>query len=142
MMQEIMPRPAAHAVDSRRIGLLARDFLDLLGDRWSALVIYALYDGPLRFSDLKARIDASGPNLLRRTEISHKMLAATLRKLRRDGLVVRSYAQYALSPLGRSFWTPMMGVRRWTLKHLDEIEQARRRFDATAAPEDADHGSR
>ncbi|HLG89036.1 MAG TPA: helix-turn-helix domain-containing protein [Alphaproteobacteria bacterium] len=115
--------------------MLARDLLDLVGDRWSALVIYALRDGPLRFSDLKNRIDEYGPKRLRRTEISHKMLAGTLRRLRRDGLVVHAplsegarHAEYALSPLGRSFWAPMMAVHNWTLKHQEEIEAARRRF--------------
>ena len=127
-------------MDRRRSALLARDLLDLVGDRWSALVIYALRDGPLRFSDLKSRIDEYGPKQLRRTEISHKMLAGTLRRLRRDGLVVHTlpsdgapHADYALSPLGRSFWAPMMAVHNWTLKHLEEIERARRLFDETDA---------
>jgi DNA-binding HxlR family transcriptional regulator len=129
--------------------LLARDLLDLVGDRWSALVIYALRDGPLRFSDLKNRIDEYGPKRLRRTEISHKMLAGTLRRLRRDGLVLHAapsecapHAEYALSPLGRSFWAPMMAVHNWTLKHLEEIESARRRFDEMeAAPSRDANGS-
>ena len=127
--------------------MLARDLLDLVGDRWSALVIYALRDGPLRFSDLKNRIDEYGPKRLRRTEISHKMLAGTLRRLRRDGLVVHAplsenalHAEYALSLLGQSFWAPMMAVHNWTLKHLDEIEGARRRFDQGEASLTRDTG--
>ena len=93
--------------------LLARDLLDLVGDRWSALVIYALHDGSLRFSELKERIDEVGPKRLGRTEISHKMLAAVLRALRRNGLVLRAgrhndaaHAEYMLSPLGQSFYAP------------------------------------
>ena len=126
--------------DGRRVGLLARDLLDRVGDRWSALALYALHEGPSRFSELKQRIDELGPRRLSRTEISHKMLAETLRGLRRDGLVARTgqpdapaRVEYALTPLGQSFWAPMMAVHDWTLAHLDEIEAARSRFDATAA---------
>jgi DNA-binding HxlR family transcriptional regulator len=122
----------------RRLGLLSRDLLDRVGDRWSALVIYALYEQPARFSELKARIDEAGPRRLRRTEISHKMLAETLRALKRDGIVLHSeqpdgpgHAIYSLTPLGRSFWEPMMAVHNWTVEHLDAIEDARRRFDST-----------
>jgi DNA-binding HxlR family transcriptional regulator len=120
-----------------RASLLARDLLDRVGDRWSALVIYALYQQPSRFSELKERIDELGPRRLRRTEISHKMLAETLRGLKRDGIVLRSeqsdgpgHAIYSLTPLGRSFWGPMMAVHNWTVEHLDAIEDARRRFDS------------
>lgn len=121
-----------------RASLLARDLLDRVGDRWSALVIYALYQEAARFSELKARIDEAGPRRLRRTEISHKMLAETLRALKRDGIVVHAeqpdgpgHAIYSLTALGRSFWEPMMAVHNWTVEHLDAIEDARRRFDST-----------
>jgi len=115
--------------DDRRLGRLARDLLDRVGDRWSALVIYVLYERPLRFSELKARIDEFGPRRLGRTEISHKMLAEVLRELRRDGLIVHADTEYALTPLGRSFWGPMMAIHNWTQEHLDEVERARRAFD-------------
>jgi len=123
----------SQGLEGRRIGLLARDLLDRVGDRWSALVICALYAQPARFSDLKERIDELGPRRLSRTAISHKMLAESLRGLRRDGLVDLAHAEYALTPLGRSFYGPVMAVHDWALEHLDEIEEARRRFDASAA---------
>ena len=136
-----MPRSVAQPANKRRSALLARDLLDLVGDRWSALVIYALHDRALRFSVLRDRINDYGPRHLRRTEISHKMLASALRRLRRDGLVLRSHqsgeaarAEYGLSALGRSFWAPMMAVNNWTLKHQGEIEEARRVFDEMDAP--------
>ena len=122
--------------DNRRISVLARDLLDRVGDRWSALVLYALDAGPLRFSDLKVRVDEFGPNRLRRTAISHKMLAESLRGLRRDGLVERCRLSlddrrggYGLTHLGRSFREPMMAVHRWTEAHAREIEAARGQFD-------------
>jgi len=125
-----MSETAEDLPDDRRLGRVARDLLDRVGDRWSALVIYVLYERPLRFSELKARIDAFGPRRLGRTEISHKMLAEVLRELRRDGLIAHADQEYALTPLGRSFWGPMMAIHNWTQDHLDEVEQARRAFDA------------
>jgi DNA-binding HxlR family transcriptional regulator len=125
-----MSVPEQNPAEDRRLGRVARDLLDRVGDRWSALVIYALYERPLRFSELKARIDEFGPRRLGRTEISHKMLAEVLRELRRDGLIAHADPDYALTALGRSFWGPMMSIRNWAEDHLDEIEQARRAFDA------------
>jgi DNA-binding HxlR family transcriptional regulator len=130
-----MPESNQDVFDGRRLGRVARDLLDRVGDRWSALVIYVLYERPLRFSELKTRIDEFGPKRLGRTEISHKMLAEVLRELRRDGLIVHAdasgHAEYALTVLGRSFWGPMMAIHNWTQDHLDEVEQARRAFDQT-----------
>ncbi|HWY24956.1 MAG TPA: helix-turn-helix domain-containing protein [Nevskia sp.] len=128
-----MSLPEQDVFDDRRLGRVARDLLDRVGDRWSALVIYVLHERPLRFSELKTRIDEFGPKRLGRTEISHKMLAEVLRELRRDGLIVHAgasgHAEYALTPLGRSFWGPMMAIHNWTQEHLDELERARRAFD-------------
>ena len=84
-----MSQPDQYQPDGRRLGRVARDLLDRVGDRWSALVIYVLYERPLRFSELKTRIDEFGPKRLGRTEISHKMLAEVLRELRRDGLIIQ-----------------------------------------------------
>jgi DNA-binding HxlR family transcriptional regulator len=115
----------------RRTDLLARDLLDRVGDRWSALVIFVLRQEPLRFTELREQINAWGPRRLRQTEISHKMLAGALKRLIADGLVLRvetpGPARYALTPLGHSFWTPMMAVHAWTAQHIDELEAARRR---------------
>ena len=51
-------------------------------------------------------------------------------ELRRDGLIAHADPEYALSPLGRSFLGPMMAIHNWTQDHIDEVEQARRTFDA------------
>ena len=38
--------------------------LDVLGERWSLLVIHELMDGPLRFTDLEDHLDGIGTNIL------------------------------------------------------------------------------
>ena len=52
----------------------------VLGDRWSAIVIAALLDGPLRYGELRERVTGIAPNIL----------SAKLKKLEHDGLVVSS----------------------------------------------------
>ncbi|WP_449373205.1 winged helix-turn-helix transcriptional regulator [Arthrobacter psychrolactophilus] len=58
----------------------SRQVLDRVGDRWSVLVVGALTQGPLRFSELAKTVDG----------VSQKMLTQTLRGLERDGLVARA----------------------------------------------------
>jgi DNA-binding HxlR family transcriptional regulator len=54
--------------------------LDLVGERWSLLVVRELlHDGPLRYSDLHARLDGCGTNIL----------AARLKALEQGGVLRR-----------------------------------------------------
>src|SRR5258708_34695463 len=58
----------------------SRQVLDLLAEKWTALVLYALAFGVKRHGELKREIKG----------ISQKMLTRTLRNLERDGLVKRT----------------------------------------------------
>lgn len=84
-----------------------RRVLTILGDAWSHGVVYELADGPLRFSELQRML----------TSISKKVLAQTLARLERDGLVSRAEAPgrvtYALTPLGERFLEPVRMVASW-----------------------------
>jgi len=60
--------------------LAVREVLNLVGDKWSVLVVGLLGTGALRFSELKRRTEG----------ISQRMLTLTLRGLERDGLLTRS----------------------------------------------------
>jgi len=103
-----------------------RDVLDLVSGKWSALVIGALEESPLRFGRLRKAIEG----------ITQKMLTQTLRDLERDGLLRRTvYAttppqvEYALTQLGRSVADPLRQIREWSVDHMDEIESARGAYD-------------
>lgn len=111
--------------DERGTHDLVREMLALTSDRWSLLVIHALAAGPVRFTGLMT--DVSG--------VSHRMLAQTLRRLERDGLVSRtSYpespprVEYELTTLGTSFSRPLDAMVHWTLEHQEAIEVSRARF--------------
>ena len=86
--------------------------------------------GPMRFSDLR---DALGG-------ISPKVLTHALRALERDGLISRhAYRQvppkveYALTELGGSLCAPVQELRAWAERHIDDIRDARDRYDDGAA---------
>ena len=99
-----------------------RQVLDRIADKWTMLVIVALEDGTLRFSELRRAVDG----------ITQKMLTQTLRALERDGIVDREViptvpvtVRYTLTPLGHSLAEAVGGIRRWAYANMDAIEAAR-----------------
>jgi DNA-binding HxlR family transcriptional regulator len=103
-----------------------RIVLDLIGDKWSLLVVRSLSRGPLRFSELKRDIDG----------ISQRMLTVTLRDLERDGILTRTvravmppHVSYALTPLGTSLRAAAAPLLDWSVEHLPDIDAARAEYD-------------
>lgn len=100
--------------------------LDIISNKWSALVIYALENGSVRYGEMGRRIAG----------ISKKMLTQTLRQLERDGLVRRDLTpsippivEYSLTPLGETLLPPMQRLKEWTNVYLPEVEEARKAYD-------------
>ncbi|MCP1311021.1 winged helix-turn-helix transcriptional regulator [Paenibacillus tyrfis] len=100
--------------------------LELISDKWTALVIYALEDGSVRYGEMGRRIDG----------ISKKMLTQTVRKLERDGLVRRHVTptvpptvDYSLTPLGETLLQPMKELRQWVRVNYSHVEAARASYD-------------
>jgi DNA-binding HxlR family transcriptional regulator len=106
------------------------DMLARLGDKWSLLIVATLGEEPVRFNELRRRID----------DISQKMLSSTLKVLERDGLVSRTViptvppqVEYALTDLGRELRVPVAHLAEWTTQNTPRILAARAEFDARAA---------
>ncbi len=104
----------------------SRTVLALISDKWTILIFCALRDGPMRFGELRRRLEG----------ISQKVLTATLRELERSGLVARTVypttpprVEYSLTHLGRSLDEPLLAVKKWSESHIDQIEQSRRAYD-------------
>ncbi|WP_103063319.1 winged helix-turn-helix transcriptional regulator [Actinomyces qiguomingii] len=119
-----------HAYNPYTRSCPSRRLLRELGELWSVLVFGALYDGPLRFTEIARRVDG----------ISTKMLTQTLRTLERDGLVSREYytespprVTYALTELGRDLADVMDALEKWAVGHMDEVLAAREAYDAEHA---------
>jgi DNA-binding HxlR family transcriptional regulator len=98
-----------------------RRLLDLVGDKWTPIVVYIVGEGKQRYSELHRRLPG----------VSKKMLTQTLRNLERDGLVRRKvYAEvpprveYDLTVLGRAFLEPVTGLCRWAQGHEADLESA------------------
>ena len=109
----------------------ARDLLDRIADKWTALIIGALStrSEPVRFGELRRAVFG----------ISQKMLTQTLRELERDGLVVRTiYAEvpprveYALTPLGRTLHEPLGALGAWVERNMAQVRGAQETFDKRA----------
>ncbi|MGK8485967.1 winged helix-turn-helix transcriptional regulator [Nocardia asiatica] len=100
-----------------------REILDHIAGKWTVLIIDALADGTMRYTDLRTRIDG----------ISQKMLTQTLRQLEADGFVTRTVhptipprVDYTLTELGHSLRTPIAALRDWIESNINRIEAARR----------------
>lgn len=106
-----------------------RMVLDRIADKWTVLVLGLLMEGPVRFNQLRRRIDG----------ISQKMLSQTLKSLERDGLVHRHASptvpvtvEYSMTPLGGTLAATLEGLRRWAETHMDDVLTAQRQYDGPA----------
>ena len=104
-----------------------RDVLDRIGDRWSVLVVVELAGGARRFRQLQRAIDG----------ISQRMLTLTVRRLERDGLVLRTVyptvparVDYRLTETGASLTHLVGALADWSLEHRASIARARLSYDA------------
>ncbi|MFI6935423.1 winged helix-turn-helix transcriptional regulator [Streptomyces sp. NPDC050287] len=112
--------------DLRRADSLAREIFSDVANKWAFLIIEALGERTLRFSELRTEVEG----------ISHKMLTQNLRMLERYGLVERTVhptvpprVEYTLTEAGQALRATVDGMCGWTHQYLGHIEAARRRFD-------------
>jgi len=110
------------ALESATVGRSYRQYcpiahaLELVGERWSLLVIRELLDrGPLRYSDLHARLEGCGTNIL----------AARLKDLERGGVVRKrrlpppaGSSVYELTEYGLELRPVMHQLAHWGARSL------------------------
>lgn len=89
--------------------------LDVLGDRWTLLIVRELVIGPRRFNELADNLPGIGPNLL----------SERLRSLTDCGVIERATVSgdargrvYALSEAGRALREPVLQLARWGMRFL------------------------
>ncbi len=107
----------------------SRTILDVLANKWTMLVMGALRDGPLRFGELRRRLDG----------ITQKMLTQTLRNLERDGLVTRTLyptipprVDYEATELGSNVGSLLDSIRAWSEVNIDTVLASRAAYDERA----------
>ena len=110
--------------------LQSREAIELLADKWRVSILHVLAAGPQRNGQLQRAL----------REVSPKMLAQTLRRMERDGLITRTVysvippsVAYGLTPMGESLVAPLRDLCRWAKAHAAERDRARREFDSRAA---------
>jgi DNA-binding HxlR family transcriptional regulator len=95
--------------------------LDVIGGKWKPIIIYALKNGTLRFSELLDQIQPI---------ITQRMLTKQLRQLEEDGLITRKvYTQvppkveYSLTETGKSLMPILDQLCDWGYEHMgDQIK--------------------
>lgn len=86
--------------------------LDVLGDRWSLLIVRDAMDNAQAFTDFQQR-----------TGIARNILTDRLRKLVERGILDRRTAPsgkrqiYTLTPAGRDLFTVVVALRQWGERH-------------------------
>jgi DNA-binding HxlR family transcriptional regulator len=92
--------------------------LDIIGGRWKVLILWQLFQGEKRFSELFRALNG----------ITQKMLTQQLRELEKDGIVHRQVypqvppkVEYSLTPLGESLRPVVDGMCEWGLRHYEGV---------------------
>jgi DNA-binding HxlR family transcriptional regulator len=87
--------------------------LAVIGGRWKVIILYQLFQGVKRFSELQRAIKG----------ITQKMLTQQLREMERDGIVRRTVypqvppkVEYQLTPLGQTLAPVVEEMCKWGLK--------------------------
>lgn len=118
-----MSRGTLHVTESC---LPATELFQLIGDKWTMIVVMCLRERSQRFSELRRAIPG----------VSQRMLTLTLRTLERDGLILRTVTpsvqprvDYELTVMGAAFCERLLPVGMWAFENQPGIEAARVAFD-------------
>jgi DNA-binding HxlR family transcriptional regulator len=110
-----MPRTRHQRLDCSP-GCAVEGTLGLIDGKWKGVVLYHLFEGTLRFNEIRRRLPSVTP----------RMLTNQLRELEADGLIGRKvYAEvppkveYSLTRRGRSLKPVIMALKAWGDTHVD-----------------------
>ena len=94
--------------------------LDVIGGKWKPLILWALGDDVLRFSELQKALPG----------VNTKMLTKQLRELEGDGVITRTVypevpprVEYAITDFGRTLIPILQALCNWGAEYLG-IEEA------------------
>lgn len=92
--------------------------MDLIGRRWTGLIIYQLLQGPQRFGEIEAALPVSG-----------RLLSERLKELEQEGIVLREVfpetpvrIQYSLTGKGRALESVIRDLQVWSESWITEEE--------------------
>ena len=83
--------------------------MDLIGKRWTGLILYQLLDGPQRFNEIESALPISG-----------RLLSERLKELEKEGLVERKVysevpvrVEYSLTEKGKALEGAIRNIEKW-----------------------------
>lgn len=83
--------------------------MELIGKRWTALILYQLLEGPQRFNEIEAALPISG-----------RLLSERLKELEKEGLVERVVytetairVEYSLTEKGHALQPAIRAIENW-----------------------------
>jgi len=104
----------------------SRDILEVIGGKWSLLILCRLQTGSMRSGSLSRSVEG----------ISQKMLTQTLRELERCGVIERlSYpevpprVEYKLTLMGQTLSKVVSELEQWVVQNYDQILETQTEFD-------------
>jgi DNA-binding HxlR family transcriptional regulator len=93
-----------------------QEILGVIGGKWSMSIIYALFDGTKRFSELERLI----PN------INTRMLVKELKNMANNGIVVREVfatvpptVEYTLTTKGKKLEPIINELQKWGIEYVE-----------------------
>lgn len=108
----------------------SRDILELIGSKWSLLILCLLKAGPMRTGAMMRSIKG----------LSQKMFTQTVRDLERSGVIERmSYpkvpprVEYKLTAMGETLSTLVFQMEQWVVEHYAPILEAQAEYDQRAS---------
>jgi DNA-binding HxlR family transcriptional regulator len=100
--------------------------LDRVAGKWSLGILTAAGHGPVRFTELERSM----------TGVSRRMLTLTLRRMERDGLLVRTVhptvpprVEYTLSRSGHELRESLLALSSWVDRHGATLAASQEAYD-------------
>jgi DNA-binding HxlR family transcriptional regulator len=116
---------ASGALNPREACKAEVETLARIGDKWTVMVVGALAKAPIRYNEIRRRVEG----------ISQRMLTLTLKGLEQDGLVTRTMyptipprVDYELTDLGRKLIVPLKALSKWARENRPAMLAAREAF--------------
>jgi DNA-binding HxlR family transcriptional regulator len=111
--------------------LPAERALKVISGRWKAIVLYHLFSGPKRLSELKRLMP----------DVSQKVLIQQLREMQEHRLVHREIfrqvpprVDYSATALGRSLQPVLLALCAWGQRHAKELNELDQLADCVIKP--------
>jgi DNA-binding HxlR family transcriptional regulator len=105
--------------------------LKVIAGRWKPIILYYLFDGPKRLSELKRMLP----------QITQKVLIQQLREMEKHGLVTRQIfaevparVEYSATEVGLELEPVLLALCKWGQKHAEAQDEANDIADCIVRP--------